>query len=254
MYRTLRRKGSAGLKKARVLPGWKTYEEKRKLPLRIISSLFCLILVSALLAWLLLKDQGETIPLTAWISKSSLPELGVAFISLLLTSLVWLLIELGIGTEFEVGTFTMNLSPDRLDGMKYIFGVPKMILAVVISISVLGLYWLPPNCSVPKIMFRVSENQNLSEDGFYLDGSLIDVQPNQALLVSAIDIQDYLSSKDVSIREELECVFDGLGSSETWQSCYTDFDIQAEPKVLSGKVRVENCAYISTFKLTFNPK
>ncbi len=141
---------------------------------------------------------------------------------------------------------------EKPSGAQYVFGLPKKVLAAFISISILGLYLLPPDCSVPNIMFRVNENQNLTEDIFYLPGSTAKISKPGQVLVSAIDIQEYLVSKDAAIQKELECKFDKPLGSGIYTSCYQIFNIPAGQTLLSGTVRKENCQYISNFILSLD--
>lgn len=213
-------------------------------------SMLCILVLSGILSYFLIHDSVNTLQLAGVIKKSSSPELGAALISFLLFGLLWFLIELGIEPELNILGFKSPISVEKLQGTKYVFGLHKGLLAILLLASLIGLYLLPPDCNAPSILFRLNDNQNLEKEILALPGTTKTVQYSGPILISVIDIGTYLKSKSASIGDDLECDFEGHVSGTEWAPCYKILDVQPGPKPLVVSVRKQNCVNVSTFNLT----
>ncbi len=115
-----------------------------------------------------------------WLSESPNPQQAVAAFGALVSSILLLLIRLGV--EFPAAKPLVGSEKIRL----YVAGLPLWVIISVMALSAGGLLLVFPPCQAPtSVVFAVEGQQQT-----YQPGDALLAVPNQTLIVSARPLQD----------------------------------------------------------------
>jgi len=211
---------------------------------KVILSLLFFLLIAALFFVLFRADVGVKIPLVGWIMKSSKPELGIIALSILVSSILFILISKGVISEVPI--IKIRIDP-KLQRFRYIFSIPSPLLAILSIVSLAYILIIPPECASPNITFQVNLGEETKE---YTPQSNVDVG-----LVSSVIV----TIKSEESLEDMDCTFqangDGLERFNSYsKNCSTTIFFQDKPSiiVLAANLHAKYCNNSTYFSITLH--
>jgi hypothetical protein len=201
------------------------------------SLLYAILL--AVVYFILKTDRNETIPLVAWVSDSSKPELGFIFLSLLLTNILWLLLSYGLLSELSIGIITFGKISQKSSRIEII------IITGLSLFSLIYLLMIPPACGIPIISFEVNSGGKVSS--FTPEGNVY-VEDAGSVLV---DVQSEIPA------HEMDCELYAMGEivesyNQNTSSCSAVIFLNNNngAMVVSALVKKKYCENTSLYNLT----
>ncbi len=146
---------------------------------RFSIGLIAFLVILFLIIWF--TSIGLLIPLSVknWLSQSRIPVLSLWLFSLAMTSIIRILLWLGI--KFPMVPDVTETSRDR--NWDYLLGFPVWLAVLLGGISGVGLFVYRPICSAPFIVFNVSSNDKIRQ---IEAGGLFIVPENSSSTITAI--------------------------------------------------------------------
>lgn len=129
---------------------------KNKNSNRLVTSYIAYVVIAASLFIFFRADTGSEIPLVTWILKSRHPEFGIIALSILITSVAYILVSIGSLTKISIFNIKFEADPEKEWIPNYINLVPLPLLIVTTILSLGYLLFIPPACDVPNITFEVN--------------------------------------------------------------------------------------------------
>jgi hypothetical protein len=208
--------------------------------------------IAILAVFYILRAYQQSIPLLTWIQKYSQPEMGYALISILLVSLVWFIISLGIVREINFWGWTVEFDPDKPHVFRFIFGLPLILDAALTVVCIVCLMALPPSCEVPSVVFSVRAGNSQPQE--YTPDSQVELERAGSVIVLA---------KSYPEQDELICDFQIKGDVvdrpgvPNKLSCTTTIFLKKDIPgnlMVSANIKGKYCSLESTYNLPIHFK
>jgi hypothetical protein len=125
---------------------------------------------------LLRLDGGRLLKLLTWVSSSANPDLGMVCLAVLVVSLIWIILSMQVIKEIDFWGWKVQIDTIKPSPFNYLFNLPLFMLFAFAAVAVVLLFFIPPACEVPSVIFtaRVGDNearQFTPDSTFDVDGS-----------------------------------------------------------------------------------
>ncbi len=206
-------------------------------PIEFISGMAVYFVVTLLIAWaIILRLTIVPVQFITWLGQSHNPQSALAYFSLTLSATLLMLLRLGI----EIPKVKIFTSSEKLQ--PYLSGLPIWALGLLWVGSLIGFWGVFPSCQPPvTINFQIS-----GKDSFFQPSSVIEVQPGEAITVTASSV-----NKDATLScswEYAGAIFQSLGSQRGCQVS-PRFNDQLGSGFMTVSVSENFCSQSSIFSL-----